>query len=579
MPGPIKDRQLRHHVRMLNHRPEKKVDDSNLFNFLAGIGDKSGRKFMATMRALQAPGVTRDQQVEIVRDGMDDQEKLDVESMLADDSISWTPDARNFMEALVGQTPVEPGEPLPLGQELEAKFNEIAANGETLEIVNISENPEASLQADAMEIKADEWGKFHGKLDNVEEGDHLRVRTRDANGNVSNWMTLQAGGIGEVDTRNATTEVEAFGLEANEEGDVELIYLGDGMMSEPNAKFQLTNKRTGDKFDFQLDAEGKLPPGVSFKGQANDEFSIAVSDGVNNIDFSKTSGVVKVDGPPEPVDLEDPSPWKKRHVDDDGNPTVTTQRYSGPLFIDGATAADVKQGSLANCYFCAAASSVANSNPEIIENMMKDNGDGTYTVTFKEETYYNSGRFRNRKVTVDGDLYKRSSGNRPLYGGSVGETYDPDKMEMWYPILEKAYAKLNGNSYDKVGNGGNSGKIMAQLIGGTRRSQTISESNMERVFDQMKTATENGNPMTASTYGKDSEEAERYAGKRVYAWHAYTVMGVEETDGKKLVQLRNPWGNSEPGNDGKNDGIFKLELEEFAHLYKSVAIAKPSKRR
>ncbi|TNE45145.1 MAG: hypothetical protein EP343_28150 [Deltaproteobacteria bacterium] len=576
MPGPIKDRQLRHHVRMLDHRPEKKIGNDNLFDFLASIGDKSGRKFMATMRALQAPGVTREDQIEIVREGMDDQEKLDVETMLSNDSISWAPEARNFMEALVGQAPVESGDPLPLSDELTARFQELAPNGETLEVVNISANPEAALQADSMEVKADEWGKFHGNLNDVQEGDHLRVRTRDSQGNVSNWITMQAGGIDAVDTRNAQTQTETFGLEANENGDVELIYIGDGMISEPNAQFRLTNNRSGETFDFQLDGEGKLPPGLSFKGEANDEFSIAVSDGVNNVNFSKVSGVVKVEGPPEPVDLVDPSPWKKRHVDDDGNPTITTQRYSGPLFIDGASASDVKQGSLANCYFCAAASSVAHSSPEVIQDMMKDNGDGTYTVTFKEETYYNSGRFRTRKVTVDGDLYKRSSGNRPMYGGSVGETYDPDKMELWFPILEKAYAKLNGNSYDEVGNGGNSGKIMAMLVGGTRRSHTISDSNMESVYNRMKEATESGHPMTASTYGKDSDEAERYSGKRVYAWHAYTVLGVEESEGKKYVNLRNPWGNSEPGNDGKDDGIFKLELAEFAHLYKSVAIAKPN---
>ena len=38
----------------------------------------------------------------------------------------------------------------------------------------------------------------------------------------------------------------------------------------------------------------------------------------------------------------------------------------------------------------------------------------------------------------------------------------------------------------------------------------------------------------------------------------------EVKDGKKYVQLRNPWGESEPSGNGANDGIFKLKLDDFA---------------
>ena len=59
---------------------------------------------------------------------------------------------------------------------------------------------------------------------------------------------------------------------------------------------------------------------------------------------------------------------------------------------------------------------------------------------------------------------------------------------------------------------------------------------------------------------------------RVYANHAYSVLGVEEKNGEKFVKLRNPWGQSEYGNDGKNDGFFSLPLSKFTELYASLYV-------
>ncbi len=473
------------------------------------------------------------------------------------------------------QVNTDPTETSSSSSELRAKLAEMVEPGETLELVNISADPESAMNRDSMEVNSDDWSRFTEKTLGIQEGDHLRVRTRDAQGNASNWISLQATGLSDIDTRNAQVMTDAIGLETNEQGEVELIYLGDGELSEPNAKVRFTNQRTNQTFDFQLDAEGKLPEGLVFQGKPGDSMSVAVSDGVNNVDFAEVAGVSTIEGPPPPIDLVDPAPWKKRHVDDDGNPTITTQRYSGPLFVDGVSASDTKQGSLANCYFTAAASAVANTHPEIIEDMIKDNGNGTYTVTFKEETYYRSGRFRNRKVTVDGDLYKRSYGDQPMYGGSIGSESAPDKMEMWYPILEKAYANLKGNSYDAIGNGGSAEAAMNILIGGRSRSHSLTPSNADYAFEKITEAVEKGWPVTASTYGKDADEAERYSGEKIYPWHVYTVMGVAEENGTKFVQLRNPWGNTEPGSDGKDDGIFRLELEKFVHFYKTTSISRP----
>jgi hypothetical protein len=143
---------------------------------------------------------------------------------------------------------------------------------------------------------------------------------------------------------------------------------------------------------------------------------------------------------------------------------------------------------------------------------------------------------------------------------------------MWYPILEKAYASYKG-SYDKIGAGGSTGDALTAILGARTTYSSVEDYNADRVYDSLKKAQENGWPVAAATYGKDGPEAERYAGQKVYPWHAYTVMGVQEEDGKKYVQLRNPWGSTEPGYDGKDDGMFRLELKDFVHYYSGVTIA------
>ena len=56
--------------------------------------------------------------------------------------------------------------------------------------------------------------------------------------------------------------------------------------------------------------------------------------------------------------------------------------------------------------------------------------------------------------------------------------------------------------------------------------------------------------------------------------HVYAVLGVSERGGQKYVTLRNPWGQTEPGTDGTDDGVFTLTLDQFAALYHDVTIGK-----
>jgi hypothetical protein len=50
---------------------------------------------------------------------------------------------------------------------------------------------------------------------------------------------------------------------------------------------------------------------------------------------------------------------------------------------------------------------------------------------------------------------------------------------------------------------------------------------------------------------------------------------VEEKNGQRFVSLRNPWGEREPGADGRDDGIFSMPLEKFMSSFATVEFAKP----
>jgi hypothetical protein len=86
----------------------------------------------------------------------------------------------------------------------------------------------------------------------------------------------------------------------------------------------------------------------------------------------------------------------------DGNPSRdfmrdTKTRYGtlleygaqdGPLFVQGegdsnpVSPTDVRQVGLGDCFLMASVGSVASRDPKVIQDMIHDNGNGTYTVTF-----------------------------------------------------------------------------------------------------------------------------------------------------------------------------------------------------
>ncbi len=291
----------------------------------------------------------------------------------------------------------------------------------------------------------------------------------------------------------------------------------------------------------------------AFLTQHGDKFG-----GTAKSDLQRFLGTATVTQPPAPAtprSIDDPAVLTKHATDISWKPV-----QDGKLFVDGVSFDDVVQGSIANCFLVSAFSAVAQANPDTIKNAMKENADGTVTVRFYEKSA--SGTMKPVDVTIDKDLPQTSFG-----GARYAKSRDG--KELWVGLLEKAWAQWKGG-YEPMGNGGYPGEVIAALTGKSTTYSSNKYTDENVLFTNIKNGASNHRAMTSPTFGEDA--GVNYSGTGVHAWHVYTVLGALEEGGTKYVQLRNPWGNNEPGSDGKDDGIFKMKLTDFTKLYQGVDI-------
>lgn len=573
----INDKQIQPIANRVDATAGKKVDDKIVLEILAAVGDRAGRDSAKALTLISAPGATRADQLKVASDGLSKSEKKDIETLLDSSGFTFTPGAKNFLEALVGRATLEAGGggPLPpppsgivadtlgIRGQLEANIS--------IEAINLSSAPALRLHLEDTKVigKADAQGKFTldansitgtDAMSRLSAGDTIRVRGRRADGTTTDWIDLKVGGR---DTTNAQFNPLRVTLTDEKNGKVLLTHNSSRPITEPHAQLRFTNLRTGDQVDVKATKDGSIPANVQIAGKAGDAIAVSVSDGENNKDLKTIASTMTVLGGSGDVDATDDPKMHKDELKADGTAMYPLKRYTGPLFVNGPSSSDVRQGAIGDCYFPSACAAVAHQNPKAIENAITEStnaqGERQFTVRF----FSRSGRME--MVTVDADIYTRSWGG-PIYGTTTGSN-DINKMELWFPILEKAYAKWKG-SYDTIGNGGSAGDVMTALTGKTYTSMSTGYDSATDLFNAIKKAGDNKQPMAAGTF----DDEKKYANTGVYGDHSYSVLGAEESGGKKYVLLRNPWGESEAGNDGKNDGFFKLEMDKFMKLYDDVAI-------
>jgi hypothetical protein len=198
----------------------------------------------------------------------------------------------------------------------------------------------------------------------------------------------------------------------------------------------------------------------------------------------------------------------------------------------GVSSQDIKQGALGDCYFLSAIATVA-SKPKLIENIfpaaLPDKG--IYTVKL-----YHEGGFK----TVVVDDYFPVDTNESLMFAHPDE-WATKKLanSAWVMILEKGYAKLNGN-YANIGEGGYEDVAMGVLTGGIpdRISDINKASDGQKTWETLKSLYNNGHLLGAGSHaGSDTTTSDL----GIVQGHAYSILQVREVDEFKLMQLRNPW--------------------------------------
>lgn len=256
--------------------------------------------------------------------------------------------------------------------------------------------------------------------------------------------------------------------------------------------------------------------------------------------------------------------------------TSDSQRQGGDDLYGGKKAADsikpeaIDQGFVGDCYFLASLASVAKSNPALIEKMIEDNKNGTYTVTFPGAANY--------PITVEAPTQAEAG----LYNG-VGEN------GTWALVMEKAYGKYcqqniyrrlpfnpgGGNTPVEGGDGGGfCSTSMKLLTGEGTTSLTTAFSWRSQMQKQLEDAF-SSNPPRAVTAGickstlSDGKSHETVDGFPM--GHAYSILGFDRTGpGGGTVTIRNPWG----GADGSPKGTIQISLDKFRKNFSELVIQK-----
>lgn len=154
----------------------------------------------------------------------------------------------------------------------------------------------------------------------------------------------------------------------------------------------------------------------------------------------------------------------------------------------------------------------------------------------------------------------------------------------WAPILEKAGAKYYGKYQDM--SGGWMSEALYAFTGMPCTSLRNKNSSEEKIWATLSDWEERNYIMTCAVVGSGDK-------KGMVSGHAFTVLGVAEYEGEKLVKCRNPWGSEKyhgPWSDkdtakwtdaarkaldheNKNDGTFYVPLADFKTIVHSVSTA------
>ena len=251
-----------------------------------------------------------------------------------------------------------------------------------------------------------------------------------------------------------------------------------------------------------------------------------------------------------------------------------SKNYS--VFHEGIAVEDIVQGKICDCYFLSVLGSLCKF-PQLIEKLFY----------FKEKTkehiygiyFYING---NKKLVLIDDYLPYVGVGFKQFAMSKSE-----ENEIWVALIEKAWAKINGN-YIRIGCGGSPNEVFDVLTEAYSEEVAVKPSVKEKLWKKLMEGEEKGFVMTAGTSGNDDVEDVGLS-----PGHAFTVLGIHEINGERVIRLRNPWGEGEFNGDWsdysskwteelkqkykyyeKEDGDFFMGYNDFMTYFVTMGFAK-----
>ncbi|MCC7072090.1 MAG: hypothetical protein IT383_12250 [Deltaproteobacteria bacterium] len=394
-------------------------------------------------------------------------------------------------------------------------------------------------------------GSFSAELPGAREGDQLKLRSG------ASVVGVRLKNVEALDGRPPVVRQQGIRLIPDGDGFRLTNVCKSDVVGEPEQQLILTNARTGEVTTFTLDDEGKLPRGARLAGKPGDTWPVSTSDGTHLV--SSAFGVLLA--PPADATAE-PLPTAR-------TAGARLAPLSGPLFVGGPDPRTIKQGELGDCWLLAACDALCATNPQRLRDMIRDNGDGSYTVSFQRFDHERQ-RYVSEEVTVTNQVYVKPGygGDKPLYGSSLaGDT--------WFPILEKAYAKWKGG-YEGV-NGGYPFEAFEAMLGAAGRHYDCETMPREALWAALNKKSKAKEAMV--TWSRVETPTLPFANSGLASDHAYSVLGTVEKNGERYVKVRNPWASNPWAAQNNRLGIvadkdvLEVPLALFAKMFVGVGAA------
>lgn len=236
---------------------------------------------------------------------------------------------------------------------------------------------------------------------------------------------------------------------------------------------------------------------------------------------------------------------------------------------------NVVQGQIGNCFFEASLASLANTShgKEVIANMVKNNQDGSTTVTFPGDTSHPVTITQQDvdKAVKDGNVYDYSSALTAVQTAflkydRIGDYGRGVNALQYSEVPYLAQIKTPTDALHLL-----TGERTACELDGFNSDFNVGSVSPENLSRFIKQAFDNGQPVVAGT--------SPFADSPIVSTHVYSVLGFDPSTG--TVTVRNPWGDNPDlkKDETKNgitdigDGKMTMNFETFRKNFSKFSAA------